>query len=229
MSSVAATSASGIRTLEELKRTTHTSGSNLGQDDFLKILMAQMANQDPLEPTGNAEFLAQMAQFTMLEQIKEMGVNFATSQAYSMIGKYVYVQQDNNLIFGKVDGVVKENGINYLMLGGEMYDMTKVVGIVDNSSVETGLDEKILQSASLIGQTVTATVTAADGTKTTITGEVSRIVVKDGKICAVVDGKEVPVSNITEISTGTAETPAGGTETPADDTEPPTDTEPVNI
>ncbi len=223
MSSVAATSASTIRTLEELNSTTRTSGSSLGQDDFLKLLVAQMANQDPLEPTGNAEFLAQMAQFTMLEQIKEMGESFATSQAYSMIGKYVYVQDGNDLVFGKVDGVVKENGINYLMLGGEMYDMTKVVGIVDSSTMETGLDEKILQSASLIGQTVTATVTAADGTKTTITGEVSRIVVKDGTIYAVVDEKEIPISNITEISA------SGETEAPTDETEPPADTETTNI
>ena len=230
MSSVAATSASTIRTLEELNSTTRTSGSSLGQDDFLKLLVAQMANQDPLEPTGNAEFLAQMAQFTMLEQIKEMGESFATSQAYSMIGKYVYVQDGNDLVFGKVDGVVKENGINYLMLGGEMYDMTKVVGIVDSSTMETGLDEKILQSASLIGQTVTATVTAADGTKTTITGEVSRIVVKDGTIYAVVDEKEIPISNITEISaSGETEAPTDETEAPTDDTELPADTETTNI
>ena len=66
----AANQASNVRTLEELNRTRNT-GKSLGQDDFLKILVAQMANQDPLEPTGNAEFLAQMAQFTMLEQLKE--------------------------------------------------------------------------------------------------------------------------------------------------------------
>ena len=225
MSSVAATSDSTIRTLEELNKNTRTSGSSLGQDAFLKLLAAQMANQDPLEPTSNEDFLAQMAQFTMLEQINEMGESFSTSQAYSMISKYVYVQDGEDLVFGKVDGVVKENGINYLMIGGEMYDTTKVVGIVD-STEDTGLDEKILRSASLIGQTVTATVTAADGTKTTITGEVSRIVVKDDKIYAIVDGKEVPVSNITEISTGgTSEPPVDEAETPADDTELPTDTD----
>ena len=202
MSSVAASSASTIRTLEELSSTKRTSGSSLGQDEFLKLLVAQMANQDPMEPTGNAEFLAQMAQFTMLEQIKDMSNSFETTQAYSMIGKYVYVQDGDALVFGKVDGVVKEDGINYLMVSGKTYDMTKVAGIVDSSTVDTGLDEEILKSASLIGQTVTATVKAEDGTTSTITGEVSKIMVKDGNIYAVVDGNEVPISSITEISKG---------------------------
>ena len=98
MSSVtAANQTSAVRTLEDLNRT-RSAGKSLGQEDFLKILVAQMANQDPLEPTGNAEFLAQMAQFTMLEQIKEMSMSFSTSQAYSMVGKYVYVQD------GKAEG-----------------------------------------------------------------------------------------------------------------------------
>ena len=229
MSSVATTSASVIRTLEELNNSTRTTGSSLGQDDFLKLLVAQMANQDPMSPTSNEDFLAQMAQFTMLEQIKEMGQSFLSSQAYSMIGQYVYVQDGDNLIFGKVDGVVKENGVNYLMIGGEMYDLASVAGVVDSSTVGGGIDDEILQSATLIGCTVTATMTAEDGTKTTVTGEVSRIVVKDGVIYAVVDGKEIPVSSITEISADGTETPTDGTETPAEDTELPADTEPVII
>ncbi len=229
MSSVAATTTSVIRTLEELNSTTRTSGSSLGQDDFLKLLVAQMSNQDPMSPTSNEDFLAQMAQFTMLEQIKEMGQSFMTSQAYSMIGQYVYVQDGDSLIFGKVDGVVKENGINYLMIGGEMYDLANVAGVVDSSTVGADLDDEILKSASLIGRTVTATVTAEDGTKTTVTGEVTRIVVKNGSIYAVVDGKEIPVSSITEISTGGIQTPTDGTDTPAEDTELPTVTEPVII
>jgi len=92
MSNVTSTTVtSATRTLEELNKTRNTSKS-LDQDDFLKILVAQMSNQDPMEPTDNGEFLAQMAQFTMLEQIKEMSASFSSSQAYSMVGKYVYVQ-----------------------------------------------------------------------------------------------------------------------------------------
>jgi len=200
MSSVAATTpTSSTRTLEDLNKSRNT-GSSMDQDDFLKILVAQMSNQDPMEPTGNTEFIAQMAQFTMLEQIKEMSQSFTTSQAYSMVGKYVYVQDGDNLIFGKVDGVVKDDGTNYLMIGGKSYDAGKVAGVMDSSAVESGLDGDILESANLIGCTVTASVTAEDGTTSPVTGEVSRIVVKDGTIYAVVGEQNIPVSDITEIS-----------------------------
>jgi len=202
MSSVtAASQASNVRTLEELNKTRNTGKKSLGQEDFLKILVAQMANQDPLEPTGNAEFLAQMAQFTMLEQIKEMSLSFATSQAYSMVGKYVYVEDGQNIIFGKVDGVVKEGNTHYLMIGGNAYDASKVAGVMDGSAVDGGgLSKDILESASLIGRKITATITAEDGTATTVSGVVTSIMVQNGTIYAVVGEQNIPVSNITTIS-----------------------------
>ena len=49
----------------------------LGQDDFLKLLVAQLSAQDPLNPQKDTEFIAQMAQFTSLEQSKTMGSNIA--------------------------------------------------------------------------------------------------------------------------------------------------------
>jgi flagellar basal-body rod modification protein FlgD len=62
-----------------------TRESRLGQDAFLKLLTTQLANQDPLAPQENGEFLAQLAQFSSLEKltsietsIKEMATAFAT-------------------------------------------------------------------------------------------------------------------------------------------------------
>ena len=59
--------------------------SRLGQDAFLKLLTTQLANQDPLQPQENGEFLAQLAQFSSLEKltsietsIKELAAAFAT-------------------------------------------------------------------------------------------------------------------------------------------------------
>ena len=45
----------------------------MGQTEFLSLLVTQMRNQDPLKPVSDTEFIAQMAQFTSLEQTKEMG------------------------------------------------------------------------------------------------------------------------------------------------------------
>ena len=71
----------------------------LGKDDFLNLLIAQMQNQDPLNPTSSIEFTAQLAQFSSLEQLGNVNDNLAelknfqasinNSQAVSLIGKSV--------------------------------------------------------------------------------------------------------------------------------------------
>ncbi|RWZ60489.1 flagellar hook assembly protein FlgD [Halobacillus fulvus] len=58
-------------------QTTRGTGSNtLGKDDFLKILMAQIQNQSPLDPMKDKEFIAQMTQFSSLEQMTNMSQSF---------------------------------------------------------------------------------------------------------------------------------------------------------
>lgn len=59
----------GISAAESATDTTRTTGPKaLGQDDFLKLLVTQLKQQDPLNPTNNTEFVAQLAQFSQLEQ-----------------------------------------------------------------------------------------------------------------------------------------------------------------
>jgi flagellar basal-body rod modification protein FlgD len=193
----------GLRTLDELQN--RTTGSELGRDAFLNLLVMQLANQDPLEPSSDTEFIAQLAQFSMLEQIQNLNTSFSSSQSFSLVGKYVYVESagegdEPELIFGKVDGVLKQDGIDYLLIGDEMYKASSVVGVFD-SLTDGSLDENILQSANLIGKLVTAEIPGEEGEDPTIvTGIVEKITIKDGVLYATVDGQDIRVTDITEIS-----------------------------
>jgi flagellar basal-body rod modification protein FlgD len=93
--------------LSNYRQNTKQTGSGiLGKDDFLKILITQLQNQDPLNPMQDKEFIAQMAQFSTLEQMTNMGKsleNFLKSQeqnymlqASMLIGKTVTYTDENN-------------------------------------------------------------------------------------------------------------------------------------
>jgi flagellar basal-body rod modification protein FlgD len=76
----------------------------LGQEDFLKLLVAQLKNQDPSSPADNAEFLSQIAQFSMVSGIDKLGTSFngiagsfyttQAMQASELVGRQVLVDSD---------------------------------------------------------------------------------------------------------------------------------------
>ena len=57
----------------ETYQTKKSSGDDLGKDAFLQLLVAQMQNQDPLEPTDNSKMVAELAQFTTIEELQNLG------------------------------------------------------------------------------------------------------------------------------------------------------------
>lgn len=212
-----AVAASALRTLEEYQKSTpssKTGTTDMDMDDFLQLFVAQLSCQDPLGGSSGSgsssgtDYISQLAQLTMLEQLSSLKSSLSTNQAYSMIGKYVYIGEgsDSDLIFGKVDGVLNDGGVNYLMVGGETYDLSEIYAVVDEDKVASAEDDEVLESASLIGKTVTATVTANDGTTSTVTGRVEKILVQDGAIYLAVGDQNIALSNISEISETAAET-----------------------
>src|SRR5919197_4700569 len=87
-------------------------GKNLGKQYFLKLLMAQLQNQDPLKPMDDSQMIAQMAQFSALESTQNLtnviqqSSNMQTViQAGALIGKYIQAQEpDGTTITGAVTG-----------------------------------------------------------------------------------------------------------------------------
>ncbi len=83
MDAISDIASSSIQTVDTATKKTD---SGLGQDEFMKLMLTQMQHQDPFKPTGNTEFIAQMAQFSSVQGIEAMRVsldNFVSDQASS--------------------------------------------------------------------------------------------------------------------------------------------------
>ena len=91
------------------KRQTETKENNeMGRNEFLKLLVAQLENQDPTEPQDNGEFVAQLAQFSSLEEAQKMSASFESFstafqssqhlQATSLVGRPVHVKADTTVL-----------------------------------------------------------------------------------------------------------------------------------
>ncbi|MFZ3587918.1 flagellar hook assembly protein FlgD [Bacillus sp. DJP31] len=133
-------------------------GDVLGKDDFLKILMTQLQNQDPMNPMQDKDFIAQMATFTSLEQMTNMNKmleQFISSQSadnilkYSeMIGKQVEwanktVDEEGNEVVEVKQGIVKSiyqrgSEIYLEMKDGSTISSLAFSKVTDPSSTEDG-------------------------------------------------------------------------------------------
>lgn len=148
--SVTASTAAANQTEQSERSSDQSSGSVLGKDDFMKLLIAQLQNQDPTSPMDSAQFMAQMADFTNLEQIQNMSAAIeqmvadqkagAIANEASMIGKEVQWT-----IKGEDDGAgdetsetkqgtirsisIKDGEITYLTEDGDRVDPESITKI----------------------------------------------------------------------------------------------------
>lgn len=124
-----------------------TTPGELGKDTFLQLLVRQMQYQDPLAPMDNTEMIAQLAQFSALEQMNNLNEQFAEFSgnvdqlnfmtATSMIGKYVSgVGADGQPISGVVDGVQMVGSVVYLTIGERQLSMAGVFTIASQPPAE---------------------------------------------------------------------------------------------
>lgn len=118
----------------------------LDKDAFMKLLVSQLQNQDPFQPTDNQAFIAQLAEFSSLEQMEELNDNIV--------------------------------GLALLQQGNALMD-------------------QLTNSGALIGQSVSY---VDPTTQEELTGLVSSVKIEDGLAVLLIDGKDVPLQNVTEIT-----------------------------
>ncbi|KUK13551.1 MAG: flagellar hook assembly protein FlgD [Synergistetes bacterium] len=127
------TSGIGANYLYSSNGSTSSSGnSELDKDAFLKILITQLRYQDPLSPMDDKEFVAQMAQFSTLEQVTNMSknlenflVNFSWSQLVNLIGKTVKFtdSETGESVQGKVTGIKPTDSGIVLVINDGAYEI----------------------------------------------------------------------------------------------------------
>ncbi|MEI6783611.1 MAG: flagellar hook capping FlgD N-terminal domain-containing protein [Verrucomicrobiota bacterium] len=112
-------------------------GQTLNQNDFLKLLVAQLSAQDPMNPVSNTDFAAQMAQFSTLQATQTMQKNLsgvessqAVLQANSLLGRTVQVQSPSGAIdSGAVSAVTFQSGSPSLIVNGQSYNLSSVLSV----------------------------------------------------------------------------------------------------
>lgn len=142
----------------------NTAGGELDKYDFLKLLAAELQHQDPLDPLDNKDFIAQLAQFSTLEQMQNMNSSLQSvdeslqqfmasqsesaasmliTQAASLIGKHISADVDGSETEGLVESIIIEDSIPYAVVGGEKVPMTAItaISVVISASEEDPLKE----------------------------------------------------------------------------------------
>lgn len=109
--------------------------SGLGQDQFLQLLIAQLQNQDPLDPVSNQDFIAQLATLNTVSGIQSLNANFSEmlklqqlTQGSDLIGKTIeYTLADGEPSkTGKVTSVLAQDGKFVLQVGSDQVSLAQI-------------------------------------------------------------------------------------------------------
>lgn len=109
--------------------------SAMGKDEFLKLLVTQLKNQDPLKPMDNKDFIAQTAQFTSMEQMKNVNSNLKESlqmqklsQVGGLVNKKVKVLDSNTgkEVTGIIEKIKMADSGPQLVIDGKKHEMGSI-------------------------------------------------------------------------------------------------------
>ncbi|HOK42048.1 MAG TPA: flagellar hook capping FlgD N-terminal domain-containing protein [Thermoclostridium caenicola] len=151
----------------------------LGKNDFLQLLITQVQHQDPLEPLSDTDFIAQMAQFSALEQMQNLNNSFAMTKAFGMIGKYVSGQMTDtetgktSYIEGIVESVRIKGSKVYALVNGQEIEIDKITDVADISLGNNF--KRISDYSGLVGMLGSAYLYNDNGDKATIQGIISSL------------------------------------------------------
>ncbi len=179
-------------------------------DDFLNLMVAQLQNQDFMNPVDDTQYVTQLAQFATMQQMQELASYQKTNYAISLVGKNITAAK-----FGVAGNLIKETGViqkvslvdnSYeVTVNGKNFTLDQIMEINDNktgstSGSNTGSDtDKQAYLLSLMGKNVEVKTTDEDGKTVNVQGVVNKVSSEDGKYQVQIGDKWYPLDNVISV------------------------------
>jgi flagellar basal-body rod modification protein FlgD len=209
--------------------TAGVSTNQLGKEDFLNLLVTKLANQDPLDPVSDEDFVAQLAQYSSLEQLTNMNESLAqdiqwnyllsqtisNTMATSLIGRNI--RADSSMVYLETAGSA-DIAVNLDRFADEVtisiHDQYgNVVRQINENNLDSGdhvihWDGTDNDGVQVAAGSYTISISAVDANGESFTpdqfveGEVTGVAYRDGMAMLVIQGQEIPLSNVIEVKEG---------------------------
>ncbi len=191
----------------------------VNSETFMQLLVAEMTNQDPLEPTSNTEFISQLATFSQMQYARDSSTYAMANYAASLVGKTATASKmdGKNLVTktGVVESVTKNSSNNSytVKIDGESFDLSKITAVKDTEksgsdntdgllNTQNALGDSIARASAMVGMYASVKKTE-DGVSTEDEGFIASIRIKDGVISAVINDRVYALADITEVTYAT--------------------------
>lgn len=192
----------------------------VNSETFMQLLVAEMTNQDPLEPTSNTEFISQLATFSQMQYARDSSTYAMANYAASLVGKTATASKmdGKNLVTktGVVESVTKNSSNNSytVKIDGESFDLSKITAVKDTEkdsssdstdgllNTQNALGDSIARASSMVGMYASVKKTE-NGVSTEDEGFIASIRIKDGVISAVINDRVYALADITEVTYAT--------------------------
>jgi flagellar basal-body rod modification protein FlgD len=195
---------------------TQTKNAIMGKDDFLKMLIAQLKNQDPLNPLDGSNFAAQLAQFSSLEQLQNMNTKLQTlGTSFSSLNNVQVANLIGNEVSAKGNTTTVEGSTNtmYYNLPSDVKQGTVKIYNAEGTLMKTfsfgsqkaGINSLTWNSSNVSAGTYTFEVSATDSSgkdvsvTSMVTGKVTGATFKNNIPYLTVNGQDIAFADILSV------------------------------
>ena len=192
---------------------TDEKSNNISVNDFLTLMVAQLKNQDFMNPVDDTQYVTQLAQFATMQQMQDMATYMKTNYVMSLVGKNVTaakfsVSGELQKEVGAVQKVSLVDNEYTIYVNGTKFTLEQIMEINGASSASGSGDKnpgasdpaKVEYMQSLMGKEVTVRQRDDKGEPTSkYTGVVERYSTEDGKYRIRVDGTWYPLADVLEV------------------------------